>query len=453
MFKFIPFLLLALFLSISCKNDDLVNLSNPSENTTVVNENVTVYNEEQITPGFTLISPTTSTNAYLINMEGFVVNKWESTRTSVANYLTENGDLIRTYIVDNDTFSFGGRTGGIEMYNYNGEIIWDWTYSSSSYTLHHDIALLPNGNILASVWDLKTAQEAIEAGRDPNLLVDNVVWIERIIEIQPLGLNDAQIIWEWSMWDHLVQDIDTTKNNFGIVSENPSRVDINKTIGDANFTHVNSLFYIEEFDQILISSRRLGELFIIDHSTSITEASSISGGNYNKGGDFLYRWGNPLNYNSGTEDNKKLFAQHDIRWINNLPKNGDGNILVFNNARNPNNQDGSTIDEIKLPVLQDGSYNLEPSTNNLPEDYSWSYINEEIYAPRVSGSQRLINGNTLITEGTEGTLWEINNNGEVIWQYVIPLEVNNIFRASRYPSDFPGFQDKDLSIKDHIIID
>lgn len=146
------------------------------------------------------------------------------------------------------------------------------------------------------------------------------------------------------MWDHLVQDFDATKNNFDRVSEHPNGVDINKSIGNANFTHVNSLFYIAEFDQILMSSRRLEELFIIDHSTTTLDASSSTGGNYGKGGDFLYRWGNTFNYDSGEESDKRLFSQHDIRWIQDLPKNGEGNILVFNNARNPNSIDGSTID-------------------------------------------------------------------------------------------------------------
>lgn len=76
-------------------------------------------------------------------MEGFVVNDWKSSKRAVANYLNENGDLIRTYVIENDVFSFGGRTGGIEMYNFEGDLIWDWTYSTDTYTLHHDIALLP----------------------------------------------------------------------------------------------------------------------------------------------------------------------------------------------------------------------------------------------------------------------------------------------------------------------
>ena len=437
----------------SCKNDDIETTSTIEESEIIISDDVVIYDSNMITPGFTLISPTTSTNAYLINMEGFVVNRWESTKKSVANYLTDDGNLIRTYAIDNDVFSFGGRTGGIEMYSFEGELIWDWMYSSENFTLHHDIAILPNGNILASVWDLKSADEAIDSGRDPALLTDNAVWIERIIEIQPMGLNDAQIVWEWTMWDHLVQDFDMAKNNFGTISDTPSRVDINKTIGDANFTHVNSLFYIEEYDQILFSSRRLGELFILDHSTTTTQASSSTGGNYGKGGDILYRWGNPFNYNSGSEADKQLFGQHDIRWINSLPKNGDGNILVFNNARNPNGVDGSTIDEIKLPVNTDGSYNLIPNVANSPENFSWSYINPEIYAPRVSGAQRLLNGNTMITEGTEGTLWEIDNEGQVIWKYIIPLDVNNVFRASRYSTDFAGFDGKDLSIIPGVIIE
>jgi hypothetical protein len=37
-------------------------------------------------------------------------------------------------------------------------------------------------------------------------------------------------------------------------------------------------------------------LWVIDHQTTTAQAASHTGGRYNKGGDLLYRWGNPQTY-------------------------------------------------------------------------------------------------------------------------------------------------------------
>ncbi len=425
--------------------DDEKPLEEPIE--IIVSEDVAVYNSDEFYDGYTLIAPVNSTNTYLVNMEGFVVKKWESEHRTVSAILTENGELIRTYPITNSVFSFGGRTGGIEKFDIEGNLIWSWEYSSPEHTLHHDIISLPNGNLLASVWDFKDANEAIANGRDTDLLIDDAVWGERIIEIKPIGTNDAEIVWQWELWNHLVQDYDSTKENFGVIAENPDKININYTSGIANLSHVNSLFFIEDFDQIAFSSRRFDELMVIDHSTTTTEATTNTGGLSNKGGRLLYRWGNANAYNAAPAEDKLLFGQHDVTYIGNSPNHG-GNFMCFNNSRSATE---SSIDEIAIPISANGSYNLLPSTANEPSDYSWSYISSDIFAPRVSGAKRLANGNTLITQGTEGTLYEINEASSIVWQYKIPLDVNDVFKSYRYPSDLSGFEGADLSVKNIII--
>lgn len=425
------FIASCLICTFSCKNDDIA-APIPVE----LNENVVTY-EDGIYDAYTLLSPMGSTDTFLINNEGFVVHQWESDTSPLMTYLTNEGNLIRALRQETSEFTGGGATGAIEILNFDGDQVWFWEYNTTNYVLHHDLSLLPNGNILALVWENKSETEALAKGRNPNLLFQNKVWPCKIIEIKPLANNQAEIIWEWSVWDHLIQDYDATKENFGSIAEHPELININFSGGDANFNHLNSIDYIEELDQIVVSSRVFNEFWIIDHSTSTAEAASHSGGNSNKGGDLLYRWGNPQAYNSGTSADQRLFGQHDVTWIGNTVNHG-GNFMVFNNN---SFADKSSVDEILIPQSSNGMYNLTPNTTHLPESSIWSYDSETIYSSRLSGAKRLPNGNTLITAGREGTLIEINASGTVVWEFQNPVETNpSIFKVDKYAKDHPAFE-------------
>ena len=45
-----------------------------------------------------------------------------------------------------------------------------------------------------------------------------------IIEVEPIGNDSMKILWEWNLWDHLVQDFDSTKNNFGVIENHPETI-------------------------------------------------------------------------------------------------------------------------------------------------------------------------------------------------------------------------------------
>ena len=424
----------------SCINDDDCITESSLNTPLLLNENIEVY-ESGIYDGYTLLSPLGSKNTFLINNEGFVVNKWESNTPALIAYLNNEGNLIRALRQENTEFT-SGSTGAIEILNFEGDQLWFWEYNTPNYILHHDLELLPNGHILATVWEKKTQNEAIAKGRKPSLLFENKVWPCKIIEIEPLANNQANIVWEWSVWDHLIQDFDSSKENFGIISNHSELININFSGGDANFNHVNSISFIEEFNQIVISSRNFNEFWIIDHSTTTAEATSHEGGSSNKGGDLLYRWGNPQAYNTGNPQDQKLFGQHDVTWIGNTINNG-GNFLVFNNNKF---SDKSSVDEILIPQNSDGTYNLLTNTNILPENTEWSYDNQQFYSSRLSGAKRLANGNTLITDGMDGTLYEINNSKEIVWQYQNPIQTNTaIFKAIKYEKNHAAFTNKQLT--------
>ena len=308
-------------------------------------------------------------------------------------------------------------------------------------------------------WELKTAEEAIAAGRNPDvMLTEGKVWPEKIIEVQPTGKDSGKIVWEWHVWDHLVQDFDSTKANYGDPAKNPQLVDLNYTLSDgrADWLHANAIAYNAKLDHIVLSVRSLSEIWIIDHSTTTKEAASHSGGKSGKGGDLLYRWGNPAAYRAGTANDQTLFYQHDAHWIPDGLE-GAGNMMIFNNGTGLGY---SSVDEVVLPKPDaKGNYPMDKGVWG-PSAAAWSYtanIKEEFYSQFVSGAQRLPNGNTLICAGWNGYIFEVTAEGKTVWEYGNADATegvahqgalkggNGMFRSPRYAADYPGLKGRDLT--------
>lgn len=411
------------------------------------------HNPGTLDDGFVLFAPTRSNTTYLIDRCGKEVKSWTSTyNPGLSCYLLSDGTLLRTGVVQSQSFNAGGHGGVIEKIDWNGNVIWTYFISDATNWQHHDVKALPNGNILVIAWESKTNTQAIAKGRNP-LLVPTTLWSEQILEIQPTGATGGNIVWEWHLWDHLIQDFDNTKPDFGAVNTNPQLLNINynATAGNSDWIHLNSIDYNVALDQILVSSRVLNEIWVIDHSTSSAEAASHSGGNSGNGGDFLFRWGNPLAYNTGTST--QFFGQHNAQWIQTgLPY--ENHIMVFNNGNGRTGGNYSTIEIINPPV--DG-FNYTSSLPYLPATTSWIYNDgnpNNFYAQLTSGCQQLSNGNVLFCNGPKGTFKEISASGSILWEYINPVSVTGIltqgttaasnaaFRCTFYPSSYSGFNNQ-----------
>jgi len=392
----------------------------------------------------TFFTPLGNKTTYLIDEEGSVVKTWESNYPpALSAYLLEDKSLLRTASFGaegNSTFGNTGGAGGlVQQFDWDGNLIWEFEHNSDTYLLHHDIEYLPNGNILMIAWEYKSETEAIEAGRNTSLLTDGELWPDKIIEVVPDGTNGGTIVWEWYVWDHLIQDYDSTKVNYGVVSEHPEKADINFVLnqGGADWNHINAIDYNEELDQIMLTVRNFSEIWIIDHNTTTEEAAGVAG-------DLLYRWGNPQTYGRGTSTDQMLFVPHDGQWIESGSP-GDGDVLIFNNGQGRSDGDYSSIDQFTPPIDNDGNYTITSGNNYGPEELSWTYQADptsDFYANHISGTQRLSNGNTLICEGTTGKFFEVTSSGETVWQYTNPYtfstpqgDNNSVFRAVRYNLD------------------
>ncbi len=371
----------------------------------------------------------------------------------------------------------GGEGGRIEEYTWDDTLIWQFTYSTPNYQSHHDIRRLPNGNILLLAVEKKNVSQLLAAGFNPakfqpEITTKGFMLPDYIIEVQPIYPVGGNILWQWHVWDHLIQDFDSTKLNYGVVSEHPERIDAD---GDGRllpcfWNHMNSIAYNAKFDQIILSVRGNSEVWVIDHSTTTEEAAGHSGGRYGKGGDLLYRWGNPVCYKMGNVNDQKLFQQHDAEWIDSAYPGG-GNILVFNNGLGRNY---STVDEFTPPVDSFGYYSRLIDSAFGPPNFSWTYTANppnSMYSWAISGAQRLPNGNTLICDGIHGIFLEVTSNGQTVWKYISPVTnqgpltqgdsipqdpthpgeyMNMVFRVQRYSPTYEGLNGRDLTPGNYI---
>ncbi|MFG0319030.1 MAG: aryl-sulfate sulfotransferase [Planctomycetota bacterium JB042] len=419
-----------------------------------------IRNEPGALDGYTLFTPLRGRETHLIDMEGEIVATWESEwLPGQSVYLLPNGNLLRCCRAENRIFSGGGEGGRLAEYDREGNLVWEYVCSDESRRQHHDAEPLPNGNVLLIAWEIVSRDGALALGRDEELLGTGHWWPDCVLEVKPTPPKGGEIVWEWHAKDHLIQDRDPEKPNHGDPAAHPERIDVNAdafSLGDAgagpmtkaeeerlralgyvggdddrgrragrdrgrgrrdrrsDWMHTNSVAYNAALDQIVLSVKTLGEIWIIDHGTTTEEAAGPKG-------DLLYRWGNPAAWSAGPVGERRLFGQHDARWV----RSGDGwNLTVYNNGRGRPEGDWSSVDEIALPLAADGTYRRAPGRPFGPESLVWTYAGTEddrFYSSFISGAERLPNGNTLVCVGEKGEVFEVTRDGEVVWEWHCPI--------------------------------
>jgi hypothetical protein len=371
----------------------------PIEEPPVFMGEIQTLNANLVYNGLILVNDAGNNRAFLMDKSAKLIHEWPlSNNLGNDAFLEADGRLLASLEADDPKITLGGQGGKLQFIAADGTIEWNFNYSSEAAETHHDAELLPNGNVLAMVWERRTQEVAANAGS--NSQVD--IFPEAIIEVDP---NTNEIVWEWHAWDHIIQDYDDTKDNFGDVAANPQLIDINYvTIDNGDIMHGNGLAYDPEDDVIYLSVNFFHEVWVIDHSTTTEEASNHTGGNFNKGGDLLYRFGNPEAYKNpmGT----RLF--HNNHFPNLLQGEDAGKMLIFTNG---NGIGQSTVYELQLPT----TFSLLPNSDNEPE-VVWSFTDPDLFAPKVSGAVKLPNGNRMIAEGDYG-IWEVTESGEVVWKF------------------------------------
>ena len=373
---------------------------------------------------YNTIQGTQTDRTVLVDNTGTIVHQWNCVDTVASTpYLFPGGELLRPCRVSGTPAMNGAAWGGrIQRLDIDGGVLWEYIFSDENNQQHHDVCTMPNGNVLLVAWERKTQVEGLAAGRQ-NLQGD--IWPTQIVEVEPTGTSGGEIVWEWHIWDHLVQDVNPALPNHGVVSEHPGRMDINKgninPNSNGDWIHVNALDYHPELDQIVFSSNSLDEIYIIDHGITTEEAAGPAG-------DFLYRWGNPANYERPGDH--VLWNVHGVNWIDpGTP--GAEDLILFNNGNDDNSSD---LIQFTPPLRADGTYDITAGQpyEPLPGDYTFFYESSDFHGDHLCGVYKLPNGNTIATDGPNREIRELDANGQVVWQFITPQRV---MRANKYPLD------------------
>ena len=455
------------------------------------------WDKDRAYGGYTLFSARGTT--YLIDMAGQVVHTWP---IGTNPRLLESGHLLDATRDDPSGFQ------GFAELDWAGKVVWQHTEAREGYAPHHDFVRIFNKQLNAwtTLYIANKAvshAQAVAAGCDPRAArtYDGSA-VDAIVEVGMQG----NVVWEWWFFDHVVQDVDPAKPNYvgegKTIADWPGRLNLNLPGRPVNrdWLHCNSLDYSAASGHIVINSVQ-GECYVIDHDGTFVAgdpAASIAKA-AGPAGDFLYRFGDPARYGQGdpprilddwtraTSGHKQIGGSHDVQWIRpGLP--GAGHLLVFNNGQylfdrtsqsyvmeiNPHldarkqdaggyvNPPGAGYRELRF------DHDTHKPARQVSNQVVWMYYsksNQGFFSHIGSGAQRLPNGNTLICAMTEGHLFEVTAEGELVWEYINPVTrdgavrtlsdglpmSNAVFRAYRYAPDHPALKDRDLSPKGTIV--
>ena len=397
----------------------------------------TLYDPQRTWSGYTVLSPLATPAVIVIDMNGNVVKRWEGYDNSAGGpaRVLPGGEVIA---------AVGARAPHQESLelvqrDFDGNILWRFG--------HNLEVQAPDGTM---TWALRQHHDwqredypagyyspgAVPAASGARTLILThlthalpavagvILEDDRLIEITP----DAKLSWEWTAGDHVEE--------FGFGPEARAAIRMspgpNAARNGFDWLHLNSATYVgpnhwfdegdRRFapDNVLISSRQASLLAIIARDGSV-----------------VWRLGPDFSQSKELQVIGQVIGQHHAHIIpKGLP--GAGNLLVFDNG-------GASGYGFTSPIAPNGSgalvrpYSRVLEINPVTLALVWSYqAPVSFYASNISSAQRLPNGDTLITEGPDGRVFEVTHDGAVVWEYINPLfagprSSNSVYRAYRVP--------------------
>jgi hypothetical protein len=260
---------------------------------------------------------------------------------------------------------------------------------------------------------------------------------------------DGDIVWEWVCSDHF-DDMGFSEQAKNTMARNPNMMVGKGEVGD--WMHINSISTLGPNRWYEAGDKRFHPDNIIwdgrqTNIIAITDKES---------GTIVWQIGPDYDRTPELRRLGWIIGQHHAHMIpKGLP--GEGNILVFDNggfagygAPNPGAITGHNN------AVRDYSRVIEfdPVTLEIVWQYTFfeaGYLNKmgryNFYSPLISSAQRLPNGNTMITEGSNGRMLEVTPDHQLVWEYISPYygmdgKSNYVYRAYRVPYNWVPQRDR-----------
>ena len=357
---------------------------------------LTHYEEANAFRGYTVYSLLNGPAAYLIDMRGEIVHTWKLPEPEWRMHgceLLPNGNLLVLCITKGEARP--GGAGAILELDWSGKEV--WRYEDPG--LHHAAARRANGNTMVIRWE-KVPQEVANAvqvanGKPPST---RSMFGDAIIEVDPAG----KIVWEWHSYLALDPVIDRgcALHKFD------------------EWTHANAFGEFPNGD-FAVCFRLTDTIAIVNRET----------------GKFRWRWGAGV-----------LGHPHDVTVLD------DGKLMVFDNGFHVEaNLDRSCVRVIDPATATQAQGHGDDArlVPFGPRSYEgWTYAADpaaQFFSAHLGSAQRLPNGNTLISEGSTGRLFEVTLEGAIVWEFVTPFHCPfredrksvRIMKARRYALDSP----------------
>lgn len=409
----------------------------------------TIYDPDKTFSGYTVFP--SAKGALLIDMNGNEVQLWAGL-SGFPNKILPGGYVLGSTGERDVRYGYQDQLDLVQV-DWDGKIVWKFdkteliedpgTAPRFLARQHHDYQRQGS----STGYYAPGAQPLSTSGNTLILTHENVyqpaVTDKRLLDDKFIEVTwDGKIIWEWRASEHFDElGFDETAKN--VLFRDPSSVPAGGGMGD--WLHINSMSTLgpnkwydagdERFhpDNIIWDSRNANILAIISKQT----------------GKVVWRIGPDFNETEATRKLGWIIGQHHLHMVpKGLP--GEGNLLVFDNGgwAGYGQVNGTSLRGVKNEH-RDYSRVLEFDPTTL--EIKWQYTGAEagyadlfrFYSPYISAAQRLPNGNTMITEGSDGRIFEVTPDHRIVWEYVNPyyrasngFTLNMVYRAYRVPYEW-----------------
>ena len=406
---------------------------------TVYPHGTTIYKPDKCFNGYTVL-PTKGEATVVVDMNGNVVKQWKNVCVEEHPAKLLPGGYVMGATGKRGRLFGHEDSNDLSVVDWNGKIV--WTYPKAG--MHHDFQREPNpvgyyvpgmDSYVNKGKTLILSHKVVKNRR----ISDKRLYDDYIFVVDYKG----NILWDWLASDHF-NEMGFSVLAKAIMYKYPNYV-MTRTPGvvGGDWIHVNSASWLgpnKWFDQgdkrfhpdnIIYDGRQTDTTGIIDHKT----------------GKIVWHMGPDFTASKELEKIQETIGLHHAHMIpKGLP--GEGNLLIFDNGGyggfgppNPGAPYGINY------ALRDHSRVLE--INPVTLELVWEYTANKagyrdlykFYSDYISSAQRLPNGNTLITEGSVGRLFEVTPDYETVWEYISPFynmdeKFNMVYRAYRVPYDY-----------------